>query len=376
MASVRLRGPVPLRGFPWTYRFADIPGISLCGRSVCVRHDGRVKTDESQARDLLVPLLLLGVVVSLVSSGLARGFWLANLHNGLLAFAFGAVAAWTLLLRPNHREALLFGAAGVLEGVVFLGRQVARHGAGSADTWWGWIGVWPLAMVLAVITWAVLCFPEGRFLSAGWRRLGFAIIAVAVACSVLSALWPVEYSAAGIRLAHPFELGGLGAARDIWNATAHPAYALFQVAWVVGVAARWRKANGILRDQLALLGAVVGLTTVALMVGLIAWHSPRLGLLTTPLVPVSAGWIMIRLSLTRVIEKTRASGGLAGLSPRENEVLDLIAQGLSNKAISDTLHLSIKTVEPIVSSIFTKLQLPADATINRRVLAVLALLDD
>ncbi|MBV9820595.1 MAG: helix-turn-helix transcriptional regulator, partial [Actinobacteria bacterium] len=103
---------------------------------------------------------------------------------------------------------------------------------------------------------------------------------------------------------------------------------------------------------------------------------PRLGLLATPLVPVVAGWIMVRLSLGRLIEKTRATGGLAGLSPRENEVLDLMAQGFSNRAIAERLHLSIKTVEPIVSSIFTKLRLPADATTNRRVLAVLALLQE
>ncbi len=53
-----------------------------------------------------------------------------------------------------------------------------------------------------------------------------------------------------------------------------------------------------------------------------------------------------------------------------------MAQGLSNRAISEQLHLSIKTVEPIVSSIFSKLRLPADATTNRRVLAVLALLGE
>lgn len=341
-----------------------------------LRHDGLVTTAEAQARDLLAPLLLLGVVVSLVSAGLAQGFWLANAHNGLLAVAFGGVAAWTLLLRPNHREAILFGAAGVLEAVLYLGRQVAHQAVGDADTWWGWIGVWPLALVLAVTTWAVLCFPEGRFLSARWRWLGIGIMAIALFCSLLSALWPVEYSSAGIDLPHPFQIGGLGHARDIWDVTAHPAYAMFQVVWVVGVIARWRRSNGVLRDQLALLGAVVGLTTLALLVGLAVWHSPRIGLLTTPLVPVAAGWIMIRLSLTRIIEVTRASGGLAGLSPRENDVLDLIAQGLSNKAISEQLHLSIKTVEPVVSSIFTKLQLPADGTINRRVLAVLALLED
>jgi DNA-binding NarL/FixJ family response regulator len=104
-------------------------------------------------------------------------------------------------------------------------------------------------------------------------------------------------------------------------------------------------------------------------------QSPRAGLLTTPLVPVTAGWIMARLSLGRVIEEARSSGGLTSLSSRENEVLDLMAQGLSNRAISEQLHLSIKTVEPVVSSIFTKLRLPADSDTNRRVLAVLALLE-
>jgi DNA-binding CsgD family transcriptional regulator len=191
----------------------------------------------------------------------------------------------------------------------------------------------------------------------------------------MSALWPVEYDAAGVRTPHPFSLGGAHAAQQVWDVVAHPAYAVFQVIWVIAVAARWRRANGVLRSQLALLGAAVGIATAALLVGLAVWHSPRLGLLTTPLVPVTAGWIMARLSLARVVEETRASGGLANLSPRENDVLDLMAQGLSNKAISERLHLSIKTVEPIVSSIFTKLRLPADSTTNRRVLAVLALLE-
>jgi DNA-binding CsgD family transcriptional regulator len=339
-----------------------------------VRDDEPVTTDQPRAVVLEAPLLVIGAVVAMVSTGFAHRFWLANLHNGLLALAFGGAAAWTLLLRPRHREALLFAAVGVLEGVLFLGRQVAHDG--DAGTWWGWIGVWPLALVLAAVTWAVLCFPEGRFLSRGWRRLGVAIMVVAVVCSALSALWPVEYASAGIDLPHPLDLGGRDVAQDVWDVVAHPAYALFQVTWVISVVARWRAAQGILRDQLALLGVTVAVATAGLLVGLAIWQSPRLGLLLTPLVPVVAGWIVIHLSLSRVIEKTRATGGLSGLSPRENEVLELMAQGYSNRAISEKLHLSIKTVEPVVSSIFTKLQLPADATINRRVLAVLALLDD
>ena len=201
-----------------------------------------------------------------------------------------------------------------------------------------------------------------------------AILVVAGACSLLSALWPVEYDAAGLTLPHPLDVGGFGTANDVWSAIAHPAYALFQLIWLVGIVARWRTASGLLRSQLALMGITLAVTVVALLLGLAIWQSPRLGLLTTPLVPLVAGLVMDRLSLGRVIEESRASGGLAGLSPRENEVLDLMAQGLSNRAISERLHLSIKTVEPIVSSIFNKLDLPPDSASNRRVLAVLALL--
>lgn len=340
-----------------------------------MRHDDLVTPDQQRAADLLTPLLVLGAVVALAASGFAQGVWGANLHNGLLALAFGGVAAWTLLARPRHREALLFAAIGILQGVLFLGRQVAHTSSGSAGSWWGWLGVWPLALILGVLTWSLLCFPEGRFLSSRWRWWALVVLAVAVLLSLLSALWPVEYAAAGIHTPPPLSFAGSDAARSLWGAVAHPAYTLFQVTWLVGVLARWRQANGILRSQLALLAAALGVATVGLLAGLIVTGSPRAGLLLTPLLPVAAGWSMVHLSLTRVVEETRAGGGLASLSPRENEVLDLMAQGMSNKAISEQLHLSLKTVEPIVSSIFTKLHLPADATTNRRVLAVRALLE-
>ena len=55
-------------------------------------------------------------------------------------------------------------------------------------------------------------------------------------------------------------------------------------------------------------------------------------------------------------------------------MLALIARGLSNAAICEELHLSVKTVEPLVSAVFSKLGLRADAGSNRRVLAALAYL--
>jgi DNA-binding NarL/FixJ family response regulator len=67
-------------------------------------------------------------------------------------------------------------------------------------------------------------------------------------------------------------------------------------------------------------------------------------------------------------------GPLAELTPREREVLELMAQGMSNKAISDELVVTERAVEHHVTSIFTKLDLPASGREHRRVLAVLTYL--
>jgi DNA-binding NarL/FixJ family response regulator len=65
---------------------------------------------------------------------------------------------------------------------------------------------------------------------------------------------------------------------------------------------------------------------------------------------------------------------LGDLTPREREVLALIAEGKTDRGIADELGVSRKTVESHVRSILAKLELPDDATSNRRVHAVLAFL--
>jgi serine/threonine-protein kinase len=67
----------------------------------------------------------------------------------------------------------------------------------------------------------------------------------------------------------------------------------------------------------------------------------------------------------------RSGNALADLSPREREVLELMAEGLSNGGICRRLFLSPKTVETHVNSIFTKLRLAPAPDDHRRVLAVL-----
>jgi hypothetical protein len=74
----------------------------------------------------LGPLSLVSGVVVLVAFGQARGLWLSNLHNGLLAVAFTFVGAYVLYQRPGHREGRLFLATGVVEAVLFFGRQIGH----------------------------------------------------------------------------------------------------------------------------------------------------------------------------------------------------------------------------------------------------------
>jgi DNA-binding NarL/FixJ family response regulator len=69
-----------------------------------------------------------------------------------------------------------------------------------------------------------------------------------------------------------------------------------------------------------------------------------------------------------------AGGPLERLTPREQEVLALMAEGRSNNGIAETLVLTVGAVEKHIASIFSKLDLPQSGTDHRRVLAVLAYL--
>ena len=75
--------------------------------------------------------------------------------------------------------------------------------------------------------------------------------------------------------------------------------------------------------------------------------------------------------VARLLASARDAGPLASLSAREREVLALVAEGRSNKAIGDQLQLSARGVQKHVTAVFTKLGLTADEDDNRRILAVL-----
>ncbi|MEO8899497.1 MAG: response regulator transcription factor [Candidatus Dormibacter sp.] len=87
---------------------------------------------------------------------------------------------------------------------------------------------------------------------------------------------------------------------------------------------------------------------------------------------VAAGELVLdQLVVERMVARRRADEPLAALTSREREVLSLMAEGRSNRAICDQLWLGAKTVETHVRSIFSKLELASTADDHRRVLAVL-----
>jgi DNA-binding NarL/FixJ family response regulator len=75
--------------------------------------------------------------------------------------------------------------------------------------------------------------------------------------------------------------------------------------------------------------------------------------------------------VTRLLASAADDGPLASLSAREGEVLALVAEGRSNKAIGEHLGLSQRGVQKHVTAVFAKLGLAADEDDNRRILAVL-----
>lgn len=439
-----------------------------------------------------MPLLLVSAVVVAVAIGFTEGLWIDNLHNGLLAPSFAMVGAYVLHQRPRNRCGWVFLATGVVEAVMFLGRQIGHDAAPGASPWWGWLGVWPLVVGLALVTLSIVVFPDGRVPTRAWTSVLWVVAAMTALIACSSAMWPVGYESAGVRTPPPFSGPGAGPSVELWSAVAHTTFAGFQAIWLVAVVARWRTSGPTVRRQLAVVGASVVLSLLALAIGLIGWSTPTPGLLAACLVPVAAGWAIVhgqylathaafdwlarrsddralpedlaeaigrtlgasgvsvrrhRGGTTRalatwvrddevglpgaqpgvrattlsvldrdgrevgdlVIERHEAlsrhdlrlldgfrsqaalvlehvalaerlsEGGpasrLDALTERENDVLALMARGYTNAAICEELHLSIKTVEPAIGSIFAKLDLPPGANSNRRVLAVLAHLE-
>jgi DNA-binding NarL/FixJ family response regulator len=78
--------------------------------------------------------------------------------------------------------------------------------------------------------------------------------------------------------------------------------------------------------------------------------------------------------VSTLLSRQRADDPLSGLTPREREVLELMAEGRSNQGIAEALVITQRAAEKYVSTVFGKLGLPSTSSDSRRVLAVLTYL--
>jgi DNA-binding NarL/FixJ family response regulator len=85
----------------------------------------------------------------------------------------------------------------------------------------------------------------------------------------------------------------------------------------------------------------------------------------------AGGSVIDPIIVSTLLSRRRSGDPLGRLTPREREVLELMATGNSNQGIADALVITLRAVEKYVSSIFGKLGIPSTGSESRRVLAVL-----
>jgi DNA-binding NarL/FixJ family response regulator len=97
--------------------------------------------------------------------------------------------------------------------------------------------------------------------------------------------------------------------------------------------------------------------------------------LTDAIARVVAGGVVVDPQLVAsLLERRRRADPLDELTPREREVLALMAEGLTDRGIAERLYVTPKTVETHIRHVFEKLEIPESALDNKRVHAVLAYL--
>lgn len=97
--------------------------------------------------------------------------------------------------------------------------------------------------------------------------------------------------------------------------------------------------------------------------------------LTDAIARVVAGGVVVDPQLiAALLERRRRADPLDELTPREREVLALMAEGLTDRGIAERLYVTPKTVETHIRHVFEKLEIPESALDNKRVHAVLAYL--
>jgi hypothetical protein len=252
--------------------------------------------------DIVALLALVAVQVGTASAGAVIASRLPRNPVGWSFLAMGAGIALALTLG-------VYGELGI----------DSRHGPLPADDIAAWIGSWiALPVLFGVPLYLLLVFPDGRFLTPRWRRVGIALVATAALASVAVAFKPGEIADLGIE--NPLAPGGtlgelIEVLEEVTTVLALPGFALA----VTGLAVRLRRSRGVERQQLKWFTYAAALAGIGLAGSASApagWPADLLfilGMLALAGLPVAAGVAILRYRLYDidvVINRTLVYGAL------------------------------------------------------------------
>lgn len=288
----------------------------------------------------------LGAVLTALAASSEGSLW----KMLLVALALGLPGALAATEHPRNPVGWLLLATACVLSAMGLAGQASP--SGSAGEWAAWLVDRAGAIVVPLMFLALVLLPDGRLPSPRWRPAVAAAVGVQVACVVAWSLVEAPGGSNPIGVLPASWSGGLDAAAD-WLLQAPLLLA------AAAIAVRLRRPD----DRAGLTWVLAGALGFALLA--LVGHS---------LVPAAAdaldvlGAVVLGAGLTVTLVRrpgvdSEDSGGayddarLAALSAREREVLDLVAQGLTNRQIAERLVISPVTARNHVSRILGKLGL-------------------
>jgi DNA-binding NarL/FixJ family response regulator len=361
-------------------RIDEIPGPAEFG----VFTDGRACDDRHMAR---LALLAIGVVLGVFAIGLALfepdALTLPGPVHVAIGWSFVAAGAVAWRERPENRMGLLM----TLAGIAWFGRDLDWFDSALAEH----ASELSLNLFLALVAHQLVVFPEGTARSRQERLLVIVIYGLAVLAYVPSEMSDTAnalLSAVGIALAVLvlFVIVRRWLDADAAERLAlRPLIVLGPPVMVVAAASLAHDYIGIDlsstgEEALRWCALVYAGLPLAFLVGVLRTHVRRaiLGRLLADLgrgaVYEDAALEEAAAAARRALRSGAPPARLEELTPRELEVLALIAEGRTDRGIAKELYVTPKTVEAHVRSIFRKLDLPREQTENRRVHAVLTFL--
>jgi hypothetical protein len=302
----------------------------------------------------------------------------------VLAFvAYAAVGALVATRQPRNAVGWLFCAAGLaipLSGLLWSYAIYSVYADSlPADQWAAWVFAWSGEPLLLIVVLLLLLFPDGRFLTGRWRRLGSATVLTAIVWAAAIALDPgrlADFHAAS----NPVGIEGAAGLLEAVAGVASALETLLLVLAGVSIVVRYRRSEASERMQIKWLAATAALTALIVLVfgtleatvetdrGTGELVTSVLAFLALALIPVGVGIAMLRHRLYDVdvvINRTLVYGALTAALVATYVGVVLLLQ-LALGPLTEDSGLAIAGSTLAVAALVRPLRGRIQATVDRR----------